>query len=112
MRDLCLAATMAQAETNAGVGYDSTSLDATDRRFWREIWDSVPAAVAAERGIEQRRFGPIQATIVTELAQVKMMNLVLGAAEPDAVGGGHLAAAVAWARERGVSPYVSVTPGL
>ncbi|HUB99594.1 MAG TPA: GNAT family N-acetyltransferase [Solirubrobacterales bacterium] len=103
---------MAPGETDAGVGYDSTALDATDRRFWREIWDSVPAAVAAERGIERRQFGPIQATIATELAQVGMLNLVLGAAEPGAVADGHLAAAASWTLERGVSPYISVTPGL
>ncbi|HET7443864.1 MAG TPA: GNAT family N-acetyltransferase [Solirubrobacterales bacterium] len=103
---------MARGETEAGVGYDSTALDATDRRFWREIWDSVPAAVATERGIERRQFGPIQATIATELAQVGMLNLVLGAAEPGAVADGHLAAAASWTLERGVSPYVSVTPGL
>jgi GNAT superfamily N-acetyltransferase len=108
-----LAATpMALHETDAGLPYDSTALDATDRRFWREIWDSVPATVAAEHGIDRRQFGPIQATIVTELAQVGMLNLVLGAAEPGAVADGHLAAAAAWARELGISPYISATPGL
>jgi Acetyltransferase (GNAT) domain len=72
----------------------------------------VPAPVAAEHGIECRRFGPVQATIVTDLARVGMMNLVLGSAEPGAVSGGHLAEAVAWTIERGVYPYVSVTPEL
>jgi len=103
---------MARSETEAGAPFDSTALDATDRRFWREIWDSVPAAVATEHGIEVRQFGPIQATIVTGLARVGMLNLVLGAAEPGAVADGHLAAAAAWTRERGTSPYISVTPGL
>jgi GNAT superfamily N-acetyltransferase len=103
---------MAPPETDAGVRFDPTALDATDRHFWREIWDSVPTAVAAERGIERRQFGPIQATIVTELGQVGMLNLVLGTAEPGAVADGHLAAAAAWAEERNVSPYVSVTPDL
>jgi GNAT superfamily N-acetyltransferase len=103
---------MAPSETDAGLPHDSTALDATDRRFWREIWDSVPAALAAEHGIERRQFGPIQATTVTELGQVGMLNLVLGAAEPSAVADGHLATAAAWASELGISPYVSVTPGL
>jgi GNAT superfamily N-acetyltransferase len=40
-----------------------------------------------------------------------MMNLVLGATEPGAVADGHLAAAVEWARSRGVDHYVPVTPG-
>jgi GNAT superfamily N-acetyltransferase len=103
---------MAPPDADAGVPHDSTALDATDRRFWREIWDSVPEAVAAEHGIERRQFGPIQATIVTELAQVGMLNLVLGAAEPGAVANGHLAAAAAWVAERNISPYISVTPGM
>lgn len=103
---------MAADETKAGVPYDRAALDATDRRFWREIWDSVPVPVAAEHGIERRQFGPIQATVVTDLAEVGMLNLVLGAAEPGAVSDGHLADAAAWVRELGVRPYVSATPGL
>ena len=82
-----------------------------ERLFWRGIWDSVPATVAAEHGIERRDFGPIQATVVTDLARVGMLNLVFGATDPGAVAGGQLAAAVGWVRSRGVSPYVSVPPG-
>jgi GNAT superfamily N-acetyltransferase len=37
---------------------------------------------------------------------------VLGATAPGAVADGHLAAAAEWARSRGVSSYVPVTPGL
>ena len=40
-----------------------------------------------------------------------MMNLVLGATEPDAIEEGHLAAASEWAASRGVESYVPVGPG-
>lgn len=103
---------MALPETNGGVGYDPRELDAIERRFWREIWDSVPAPAAAEHGIERRRFGPVEAMVVGDLPQVRMLNLVLGATEPGALEQGHLEAALGWARERGVSPYVPLTPAL
>ncbi|MFL5832390.1 MAG: GNAT family N-acetyltransferase [Solirubrobacterales bacterium] len=100
---------MGAGTTKSGVAYDSVALDRVDRRFWREIWESVPAEVAAERGIEMRAFGPIQVTVARELGQVGMLNLVLGTAE--APSRSDLEAAVAWAEERS-TPYVSVTPGL
>jgi GNAT superfamily N-acetyltransferase len=100
---------MASGMTKNGVAYDSVELDRVDRRFWREIWESVPAEVAAERGVEVRTFGPIQVTVARELGQVGMLNLVLGAAE--APGRSDLEVAVAWAEERS-TPYISVTPGL
>lgn len=101
---------MASDETGGGV--DRRRLDRTERRFWRKIWESVPAEVAAEHGVELRQFGPVQATVVAELPAAGMMNLILGAAEPGAVEGGHLGAAAEWARSRGVTPYIPVTPGL
>ncbi|MFN8218445.1 MAG: hypothetical protein U0R71_17790 [Solirubrobacterales bacterium] len=103
---------MASERTAGGVSYERRRLDAAERRYWGEAWSSVPAAVAAERGIEVRRFGPVQASIAAALADAPMLNLVLGATEPNAVAGGHLEAALAWTRERGVSPYVQVTPDL
>jgi len=100
---------MAAGTTKNGVAYDSAELDRIDRRFWRDIWESVPDEVAAERGVEARTFGPIQVTAVRELGQVGMLNLVLGAAETPERS--DLEAAVAWAEERS-TPYVSVTPDL
>ncbi len=100
---------MAAGTTKSGVAYDSAALDRVDRRFWRDIWESVPAEVAAEQGVEVREFGPIQVTTVKALGQVGMLNLGLGAAEaPDRSA---LEAAIAWAEERS-TPYVSVTPDL
>jgi GNAT superfamily N-acetyltransferase len=103
---------MADGETAGGVERDRRALDRVERRFWRDIWKSVPAEVASERGIEARDFGPVQATVVSALAGVETMNLVLGATAPGAVADGHLAAATEWVRSRGVAGYVPVTPGL
>lgn len=100
---------MSAGRTKSGVPYDSVALDKVDRRFWREIWKSVPEEVAREHGIGVRRFGPIQVTVAAALGQVGMLNLVLGTAEATDLS--DLEAAVAWAEERS-TPYVSVTPGL
>lgn len=103
---------MTFGETDAGVRYDPLALDLAERHFWRDVWDSVPAAVAAEHGIEWKQFGAVQATVAADLDDVPMLNLVLGATEPDAVPDGHLGAAIEWAAARGVSACVPVTPGL
>jgi len=101
---------MAIRTTSNGASYDPAELDRTERRFWAEIWDSVPAEVAREHGIERRDFKPIQATVVRDLGQVGMLNLLLGA--PDDPVGEHLGAAAAWAEEQGARPYVPLTPDL
>lgn len=87
------------------------ALDRIERRFWGDIWAAVPPAVASERGIELERFGPVQASIVADLQQARMLNLVLGATEAGAVEEGHLAAALAWVESRGVECYVQVPSG-
>jgi GNAT superfamily N-acetyltransferase len=97
------------ARTKHGVAYDLTALDRLERRFWGDIWDSVPAPIAAEHGIELCRFGAIQATVVRDLGQVPMLNLILGAPEADEQD---LGDAVAWAEEHGVTSFVPVTPNL
>lgn len=99
--------------TGAGPeGAGRAALDACERGFWGEIWSSVPAQIAAARGVELRRFGPIQASLCTALPEAHMLNLILGAAEGGAAQEGHLAAAVAWAESAGVDFYVPVTPGM
>lgn len=103
---------MTLAETENGVRYDPAALDRVERRFWRDIWESVPAEAAAERGIELRSFGQVQAQVVRDIPEAKMLNLVLGAAEDAEHGGEGLGTALAWAAEQGVASYVPVTPGL
>lgn len=102
-------ASMAIGTTQNGVAYDSEVLDRAERRFWRDVWKSVPADVARERGIELRDCGPIQASIAADLPEVGMLNMLLGAAEAPSE---QLERAAAWAAERGVAPYVPLTPGL
>jgi hypothetical protein len=101
---------MASGETQSGVGFESSRLDPIERRFWREIWESIPDETAVEWSVRLRDFGPVQATIVGALPGVGMMNLLLGATEPGAVEGGHLAAASEWADTAGVDVYVPVAP--
>ncbi len=101
-----------RGETTGGVAYDTDALDACERDFWGDVWESVPSALADEKGVEMREFGPVRASIARELPRVGMMNLVLGATEPGAVEEGHLAAAVEWAASHGVNYYIPVTQGL
>lgn len=101
---------MALHRTENGATYDLAALDRTERRFWSDIFDSIPGEVAQEHGIELREFGPIQASIVADLGRVGMLNLLLGA--PGDPAGEGLGAAAAWAEGNGSSPYVPLTPGL
>jgi GNAT superfamily N-acetyltransferase len=103
---------MALGETRNGVRYDPAALDRVERHFWREVWESVPEEAGREHGLELRSFGQTQASITTDLPEVGVLNLVLGAAEDAERGGEGLSAATSWAAERGTSPCVPVTPGL
>lgn len=96
--------------TRSGATYDPVALDRAERRFWKDVWDSVPSEAAREHGIELRDFGPIQAQVVRDLGRVGLLNLLLGA--PDDPGGEHLDAAAAWAESKDAAPYVPLTPGL
>jgi len=96
-------------ETNRGARYDPAALDRVERRFWRDIWQSMPHEMTSEHGIELREFGALQVTLTRDLPQVPMLNLVLGAAEASETD---LEYAIAWAAEQGVSPCVPLTPGL
>jgi GNAT superfamily N-acetyltransferase len=95
-------------ETKSGVRYDPAALDRVERRFWRDIWQSMPHEVASEHGVELRDFGALQVTLTRDLPQVPILNLVLGASEADESDLEH---ALAWAGEHGVSPCVPLTPG-
>jgi GNAT superfamily N-acetyltransferase len=96
--------------TKAGTQFDPAALDRTETRFWRELWEAVPAAVATEHGVRLERFGPIQANVVAGLPGVPMLNLVLKSATGDAAAEGFLTEAIEWARAQGVRVCVPVTP--
>ena len=103
---------MATWETPNGVAYDRRALDRVEQRFWREIWEAVPSDVAAEHGIGLGILGPVQTTLVADLPEVGMMNLVLGATAPGAVTDGHLGTAADRLRARRIAGCVPVTPDL
>jgi len=96
-------------ETNRGVPYDPAALDRVERRFWRDIWQSMPHEVASEHGVELREFGAVQVTSTRDLPSVPILNLVLGAAEASEAD---LEYAIAWTEEHDVSPCIPLTPGL
>jgi GNAT superfamily N-acetyltransferase len=96
-------------ETDHGVRFDPAALDRVERRFWRDIWQSMPHEVASEHGVEMRDFGAVQVTLTRDLPQVPILNLVLGAPEATEAD---LEYAIAWAEEHGVSPCIPVTPDL
>lgn len=96
-------------ETNRGTRYDPAALDRVERRFWRDVWHSMPPEVASDHGVELREFGALQVTLTRDLPRVPILNLVLGAPEADAAD---LEYAIAFAEEHGVSPCVPVTPAL
>lgn len=98
--------------TKGGTEYDPAALDRIEARFWRELWDAVPPAVAAEHGVRRADFGPIQATVVTDLPLVPMLNLILDAGRADAAEEGFLAEAIEWTRSQGVRACAPVTPDL
>jgi hypothetical protein len=99
------------SEPAAGPAHDSDALDEVERRFWRGMLESPPAAKRSAHGIGCERFGPVQVTAIASLPQTRWLNLVLGATRPGAVEDGHLAAALEWADSMGVAYYVPTSPG-
>jgi len=91
--------------------YDSALLERVAQQFRRDMWNSVVPEAVTESGVEVQQFGPVQATAFGDLPEVHGLNQIQGAAEPDAIGEGHLAAAVDWMRGREVDYRVPVAEG-
>ncbi|HEX5928905.1 MAG TPA: hypothetical protein VFY48_05895 [Solirubrobacterales bacterium] len=72
------------------------------------MWRSVVDEAVTESGVEVKRFGPVQATAFGDLPEIYSLNQIQGAAEPGAVDGGHLSAAIEWMRAREVDYRVPV----
>jgi GNAT superfamily N-acetyltransferase len=89
--------------------YDAAALAAAELEFREGIWSAAPRDAIEELEIRKRRFGPVLATACAGLPDSEAMNAVQGAAEPDAIGGGHLAAAIEWMRSREVDYLVQVS---
>jgi GNAT superfamily N-acetyltransferase len=94
--------------------YDSAQLERVGQRFWRDMWKSVTPDAVTESGVQVERFGPVQAIAFGDLPEVHTLNRIQGAAEPDAITGDYLAAAVEWMRSREVDyrvPVAECRPG-
>ena len=91
--------------------YDPALLEGVSQRRRQDMWRTAAPDAIAECGIEERRFGPVQATVFASLPDWPLLNQVLGAAEPDAVGEGHLEEAVEWAESFGIACRVPVARG-
>jgi GNAT superfamily N-acetyltransferase len=85
-------------------------LDAVERDLWLDLWRAPVLDAVAEQGIETRWYGPLQATVVAALPETPLLNLLLGAAEPDAVAEGHLAQALEWIDSLGLDCRVPIDP--
>jgi hypothetical protein len=96
--------------TEGGTEYDPAALERAERRFFGELFDAVPPAVAEAHGVRKADFGPIQATVTRDLPGVRTLNLVLGAEAADAAPEGFLEEAIGWAREHEASPFVLLSP--
>lgn len=98
--------------TNGGTEFDPTALERTEARFWREIWDEVPAALGVAKGVRRAEFGPVQATVTAAAAEQRFLNLILGAASADAAAEGFLEEAIDWVRDQGVRGFALLDPNL
>jgi hypothetical protein len=89
--------------------YDGAAIAAAELRFREDLWRSAPKDAVEEAQIRHRRFGPILATVFGDLPDDPLMNLVQGAAEPEAASGGDLATALESVRAYEVDYLVSVS---
>ena len=84
-------------------------LEQVAQQFRRDMWTSVVPEAVYESGVEVEQFGPVQATAFADLPEVHLLQQIQGAAEPGAVAGGHLAAAIEWMRAREVDYRIPVS---
>lgn len=87
---------------------DAALLERVAREFRRDMWESVVSEAVIESGIEVEAFGPVQASAFGELGEIRALNQIRGAAEPDAISAGYLAEAIEWMRAREVDYRVFV----
>lgn len=93
------------------MGFDVAMLDRATQTFWADLWGNAPVDAIYECGIVEKRFGPVQGNVVEELADTPSYNTIRGGAEPGAVLGGHLAAAVEWGDGLDIDYRVEISHG-
>lgn len=89
--------------------YDGSAVAAAELRFREDLWRTAPSDAVQEAEVRMQRFGPILATVFADLPKVTLVNMVFGAAEPNAVRNGYLGQAIEWLRSREVDYRVSVS---
>lgn len=87
---------------------DRATIEQVHARFRRDLWLVAPLDAVDEMGMEMENFGPILASAVAGFPEAPHLQLIQGAAEPGAVKGGHLAAAVRWMEERELDYLIPV----
>jgi GNAT superfamily N-acetyltransferase len=90
------------------MSYDGAAIAAAELCFREDLWRTAPRDAVEEAAVHHQRFGPLLATAFGELPHTPLLNVVQGAAEPDAADGGHLASAIEWLRTWEVDYRVSV----
>jgi hypothetical protein len=96
--------------TEGGTEYDPAAIERTERRFFGELFDAVPPAVADAHGVRRAEFGPVQVTVTVAAPEVRTLNLLLGAETSDAAAEGFLGEAIEWARGEGASAFALLSP--
>jgi hypothetical protein len=98
--------------TQGGLPFDPAALDAADKMFWSEVWDTAVDDAVEDMGIEMWRLGPVLAGVVIEEPADPGLNFILGAGSEGAVEGGYLSRAVEWIEAHDVDYRVPMLPGL
>jgi GNAT superfamily N-acetyltransferase len=93
------------------MGYDVATLESVVKTQRSDMWRKACSDAIEECGIVEAWFGPIQVTIFQAMPDWPGLNLVLGATEPGAVEGRHLADAIKWADGFDVDYRLTVAQG-
>lgn len=88
----------------------AATLDSVERELWTDFLRAPVLDAVVEEGLETRWYGPLQATVVAAQRTEPLLNLLLGAAEPEAVSGGYLERALEWIEELGLDCRIPVDP--
>lgn len=100
------------ADRGTGARAKLAEVEEAGRLFWLDLIAVPDRDAVSEYGVEARRFGPVDAMAVAGLPEHPHFNVILGAAQPEAVERGHLAGAVEWLRSLEIEHRVPVMPDL
>jgi hypothetical protein len=81
---------------------------ALERQLWLDLWRVPILGAVEEDGFEVRHYGPVLAFAVRSQPRMALFNVLLGADRHNAVGQGHLAAALEWTESIGLDLRIPV----